>query len=148
MQRLRGYVKTLCSTVCNCIVSGINGTWACLHNLNDYYSWAHIIEPIGNSFSVTIQSLINVTGFYRVNPEIRTLPFTTMDEMSRQSKVGVMVVNNSAAHTYLMSSQLKVERRILAIINAHKEQSIVGSTKEAIDKVSNLDSISTVANTA
>lgn len=97
---------------------------------------------------MTIQSLINVTGFYRVNPEIRTLPFTTMDEMSRQSKVGVMVVNNSAAHAYLMSSQLKVERRILAIINAHKEQSIVGSTKEAIDKVSNLDSISTVANTA
>lgn len=69
------------------------------------------------------------------NPEIRTLPFTTMDEMSRQSKVGIMVVKDSATLSYLNSSQGIVEKRILALLNINKGELFVDSIEKGLEKV-------------
>jgi ABC-type amino acid transport substrate-binding protein len=72
---------------------------------------------------------------FKTNPEIRTLPFTTMEEMSRQSKVGIMVVENSAAHKYLTSSPSPLEQNILAMINRNKKEHLVDNTEHGIDKM-------------
>ncbi|RUS84383.1 hypothetical protein EGW08_007845, partial [Elysia chlorotica] len=72
---------------------------------------------------------------FRVNPEIRTLPFTTLDELSRQKEVGLLVVRDSTAHRYLQSSGLKLESRLLAMVTANQDMLVVPSTAEGIRKV-------------
>ncbi|CAL1533987.1 unnamed protein product [Lymnaea stagnalis] len=76
---------------------------------------------------------------FRVNPEIRTLPFTTFDELSRQNKVGLMVVANTSAHRYLTISERAVEKRLLALIKLHEEDLFVGHVEEAIQKMIDSD---------
>ncbi|CAG5114856.1 unnamed protein product, partial [Candidula unifasciata] len=75
---------------------------------------------------------------FKVNPEIRTLPFTTMSEMSRQNKVGIMVVRNSSTFTYLSNSQGLVERRVRAMLHTHQEL-LVDTVEQAIDKMTQSD---------
>uniref|UniRef100_A0A0B7ALY3 Ionotropic glutamate receptor C-terminal domain-containing protein n=1 Tax=Arion vulgaris TaxID=1028688 RepID=A0A0B7ALY3_9EUPU len=75
---------------------------------------------------------------FKTNPEIRTLPFTTMSEMSRQNKVGIMVVKNSATYNYLSSSTGEIEKRILAKL-IMQNKLLVDNTEHAIDKMMQSD---------
>ncbi|KAK3746334.1 hypothetical protein RRG08_049738 [Elysia crispata] len=72
---------------------------------------------------------------FRVNPEIRTLPFTTLNELSRQSQVGLLVIGNSTAHKYLKSSHNKLESRLLAVVTANQDHLIVPNFAEGMKKV-------------
>lgn len=72
---------------------------------------------------------------FRVNPEIRTLSFTTLDEMSRQTETGLLVVANSSAHRYLQSSSLELESRLLGIVTANRDLLIVPNFQEGLRKV-------------
>ncbi|XP_005102071.2 glutamate receptor ionotropic, kainate 3 [Aplysia californica] len=76
---------------------------------------------------------------FKVSPEIRTLPFSTVDEMSRQSKVGIMVVGKSSAYRYLENSSGRVERRIFARLQADPSELVMKSTGEALEKMTKSD---------
>ncbi|KAH9513873.1 hypothetical protein Btru_031614 [Bulinus truncatus] len=74
---------------------------------------------------------------FRVNPEIRTLPFSNMDEFARQAKVDMLVVANSSSHNFLQNSPRPLHKRLL--LKLKKENIITGDVESAVKKMMDSD---------
>ncbi|XP_055868244.1 probable glutamate receptor [Biomphalaria glabrata] len=66
-------------------------------------------------------------------PEIRTLPFSNMDEFCRQNKVDMLIVANSSSFNYLSNSKRLLERRLYQKLKP--ENVFVGDIDKAVKKM-------------
>ncbi|XP_076435387.1 glutamate receptor 2-like [Babylonia areolata] len=73
--------------------------------------------------------------FLAFKPSIRSLPFATFDELSKQSSVAYGVVRGGSTQGYLNSSRRPVQSRLWGTISANADNVLVNSVQEGMLRV-------------
>nr|KAG5690968.1 hypothetical protein BaRGS_027287 [Batillaria attramentaria] len=77
--------------------------------------------------------------FLAIKPSVRSLPFATFDELSKQSKVAYGIVGGGSTEYYLKTSTQPVQKRLWGTINAHDKNLMVDSVNAGIMRVAQSD---------
>ncbi|PVD18748.1 hypothetical protein C0Q70_21299 [Pomacea canaliculata] len=73
--------------------------------------------------------------FLAMKPSVKTLPFATFDELSKQNEVAYGIVKNGSTMRYLQKSNRPLQKRLWGTINANLNKVATASINEGVKRV-------------
>lgn len=73
--------------------------------------------------------------FLAMKPSVKTLPFATFDELSKQNEVAYGIVKNGSTMRYLQKSNRPLQKRLWGTINANLNGVATASINEGVKRV-------------